>query len=130
MVCKSQTIRYLRNQDADEPLPVLSCQICKQFNKPNDLNNHSPLSSLVSGCRTNEGLLGNTEKKGVDTSTLQDVPVRIGERPGACLIIVTIDNEADIRVGSRILPMASKHNDLVEIPINFMIIRQWCYSKL
>ena len=56
--------------------------------------------------------------------------MRISESAHTGLVIVACQKEVDLRFRSRICPMASDDDQLIQVRIIFLIVRQRCHTQL
>ena len=128
IVCRSLTMIYLRNHDADAFAPELSCHTRMQFSEPSDLDTvHRP------SCMPGDYFCCSPRHRHdecIDATSLQDQPVWIGEGSYLCLIVVAVQDEGHFRSSARIHPPTSEDQELIEVAISRLIVDHRCHTQL
>ena len=75
-------------------------------------------------------LLWHRHDEGIDRSSLENLSMRIGEGSHRRLIIVTRENEMNLRLSSSIGSTTGEDENLIEISIGRMIVGQSCHTQL
>ena len=75
-------------------------------------------------------LLGNGHNECIDATTIENRSLRISQRAHTGFIVVTGHNEVHLRLRSCILSMTSEHDQLVQVRIILLIVRQWRDTQL